>query len=143
MQFFRTQIFLEGSAKSQTLRLPHVFFTLWPWVRRLVCLGIILLVLQTALFLGYEHFLQQTLEQRESLQGKLQALYQESNTLNEQMGSYFASEDLLYAKAGLQPLDHSVRAMGTGGEVLPEERFKRFISPSVSLSSDAAESVEH
>lgn len=143
MQFFRTQIFLEGSAKSQTLRLPHVFFTLWPWVRRLVCLGIVLLVLQTALFLGYEHFLQQTLEQRESLQGKLQALYQESNTLNEQMGSYFASEDLLYAKAGLQPLDHSVRAMGTGGEVLPEERFKRFISPSVSLSSDAAESVEH
>ena len=55
-------------------------------------------------------------------------MYQESNTLNEQMSSYFSSEDLLYAKAGLQPLDHSVRAMGTGGEVLPEERFKRFIS---------------
>ncbi len=142
MQFFRTQILFEGSAKSRTWRLPLALFSVWRWGRRIVCLGLILLILQTALFFGYEYFLRNALSQRESLQAKLSQLYLETDSLNQRMDSYFASEDLLYAKAGLQPLDHSVRALGTGGEILPEERFKRFISPSVALSADVQESSE-
>lgn len=142
MQFIRTQILYEGSAKSHTLRLPVALFSIWKWGRRVAILGIVLLVLQSLLFFGHKYFLEETLEQREILQAKLKQLYIESDSLNNHMDLYFKSEDLLYAKAGLQPLDHSVRALGTGGEILPEEGFKRFISPSVSLSSDMQESSE-
>lgn len=142
MQFIRTQILYEGSAKSHTLRLPVALFSIWKWGRRVAILGIVLLVLQSLLFFGHKYFLEETLEQREILQAKLKQLYIESDSLNNHMDLYFKSEDLLYAKAGLHPLDHSVRALGTGGEILPEEGFKRFISPSVSLSSDMQESSE-
>lgn len=142
MQSIRAKIFFAGSTKSKSLRIPVALFGVFRWVRRIVCLGLVLLLVQAGAFFGYNHFLQKAVQQHEKLQLKLSDLADESNRLNAKMAHYFEQEDLLHTKAGLPVMDHTVRELGTGGEELPEDRFLRSVSQSASLISDVRESAE-
>lgn len=142
MQSVRAKIFFAGSTSSKSIRIPVAFFTAYRFARRVVCLGLILLLLQVGIFFGYDHFLQKAVLQHEALQKKLSLLADESSRLNGKMALYFEQEDLLHTKAGLPVMDHSVREMGTGGEELPEDRFLRSVSQSASLIADVREMAE-
>lgn len=142
MDCVRAKIFVAGSTKSKSIRIPVALFGVFRWARRIVCLGLILLLLQVGTFFGYNHFLQKATQQHENLREKLAELSVESNRLNDKMVHYFEQEDLLHTKAGLPVMDHSVRELGTGGEVLPEDLFLRSVSQSAALIAEIRESTE-
>lgn len=142
MKKVRAKVFLTGSTKSKSVRIPVALFSAYRYVSRVVWLGIVLLVLQVGAFVGYNHFLKKAVHNHEELQQQLSLLAEECNMLNSKMVRYFEQEDLLHTKAGLPVMDHSVRELGTGGEVLPEDRFLRSVSQAAALIADVRESSE-
>ncbi len=142
MLFFHAKIIFPNSSKSKTIRIPAVLLKSLRWVRYGIALGLVCLLLQIGCTFGYRYFLEKSVATRHSLEQTLSQLLQTSDSLNSEMENFFQSEDLLFAMAGLEPLDHSIRELGTGGEVVPEEVFLQTISTSASLLSDMRESSE-
>lgn len=129
MRFIRARAYVSGSTKSWTFRLPVAALAVFRWGHRLVMFGFVLFALQVSLILGRTLFEGSVASERGALEDRIAALRAECDSLNLGMETYFSEEDLLYAKAGLEPLDHSVRELGTGGLVWPEDKLSRFVSP--------------
>lgn len=129
MRFIRARAYVSGSTKSWTFKLPVAALALFRWGHRLVMLGLVLFAIQLSLILGRTFFEGSVARERAALEERVASLKAECDSLNLGMEAYFDEEDMLYAKAGLEPMDHSVREFGTGGPVWPEDKLARFVSP--------------
>lgn len=142
MRKMHAQIFVQGSSKSKAFFFPRALLGAFRCARFVVRLGLVCLLIQALATFGYRHFLNKAMIQKENLRNQLAQICSESDSLNALMETYFEQEDLLYAKAGLQPLDHSIREFGIGGKLAPGEEFKRSFSSTAALLAQTEESLE-
>ena len=142
MNFYKLSVHVEGSSKTHFVRLPEFFGRVLRVGKVVVVLGIALLVLQVGVLSSYDFLKTRTIGSRTSLIKKLNKEQARLDSLNLQMESRFANEDLLHYKFGLNPTDRSAREMAIGGPESPDVRLKRSANPILDYSMLLKEKTE-
>lgn len=142
MNFVKTTINFHNSSKSVTLQLPAFLFRIWPVVRVLSVVGVLLLVAQLSFTVGYDALLHHELSARQGLNKELTQIQKTVDELSQTSAEFFKDEGRLHTKFGLALPDEAARELSTGGEIGPDSMLLRETSPvyeSMSLLQESAE----
>lgn len=136
MSFIRLHIYLSNSPRAIRLRLPEGSHKVLHWGRRIVQIGLMLLVLQVGTAYTYEYLITSAAKQQAQLYRKLQVLQHELGQVETQVRTTFHNEDLVHMKFGVTPPDKDVRELGYGGAINPDSQFLFQIHPVRQLRAD-------
>jgi len=128
VRFFKATIHLENSSSSCSLRLPVATLLVWKYFKKVVKLGLVLLVLQAGVLFSYDHLMGKALEERRSLQTSLKKEQVKLARVDSSLDKFVHDETLLYQQFGLEADVSSQGELGTGGTVdtLTQLRYATF-----------------
>lgn len=136
MKFIRLHIHLESSSRALRLRLPIATFRVLHWLKRIVQVGLALLILQIGTIFTYDYLLKAATKQQSQLYHRLKIVNGQLNQLESGVKMSFFQEDLVHMKFGVNPPDKAERELGVGGSINPDSEFVFTVHPVRGLKND-------
>lgn len=143
MNFVKIHIHLERSSRAIRLRLPEQTFQGMPWVKRIVQVGLILLILQVGTLFTYDYLIDAAAKQQSKLYHQLQKSQDKLEDLEVRVRQSYHQEDLVHMKFGVAPPDQDERLLGVGGQINPDSAFVFNVHPVRGLKAQILAKVEH
>ena len=142
MKFVRLHIHLESSSRALRLRLPEKSFRVLDWGKRVLQVGLILLILQIGTIYTYDYLVDSATRQQAKLYHQLKAIQSNLDTLENGVRTSFRHEDLVHMKFGVLPPSKDERELGVGGPLSPESAYVYQVHPVRGLQSSILSQID-
>jgi murein DD-endopeptidase MepM/ murein hydrolase activator NlpD len=143
VNFVKIHIHLERSSRAIRLRLPEQTFHVLHWAKRIVQVGLVLLILQIGTLFTYDYLIESAAKQQSKLFHQLQLSEKKLESLDAQVRQSYHQEDLVHMKFGVTAPDPDARILGVGGQVNPDSAFIFDIYPVRGLKAKILAKMDH
>jgi len=129
VKFVRLHIHLESSSRALRLRIPEGSFRALQWGKRIVQLGLVLLILQVGTIFTYDYLIKSATRQQAKLFHQLKGVESQLHSLETDVRTSFRQEDLVHMKFGVVPPPKEERELGFGGTIPEDSAFLYRVHP--------------